>query len=203
MKLKPFKALALLYVASLLLATDCTCDCGEFRKYEVTYTEAKLSVWDTSKFQSKEVKGKVSKNSFGIGVNINHNEKGIAMFSSVKDNAYASFGIGMAWACDCVPPEYIINDPIASIQIRVTNTENQEEQDITANFATESYGGNGLSIKEVLEQHSNKEYFYGFNHRLDLIDALPIPTKAVFTLVVTLKSGKTFTQKTAEILFTS
>lgn len=200
MKRIPIKALLILYLAPLLMATDCgNCGCGDYREYNIVYKDVEFSVWDTSKFQDKEVEGVVSKNAFGIKIYVKYDQDGIAFSHKPKHTSHASFGIAYAWSCDCIAPEYHFPDPIKSIQIVATDTANQKEVDVTSNFTTRD-GEKNVTIPELLKEYkeSKREYL---SWQLDLTDATNIPNKAVFALTVTLDSGITFTQETAKIIF--
>jgi len=202
MKKIPIKTLLILYLAPLLMATDCgNCDCGDYSEYNIVYKGVEFSAWDTSKFQDKEVEGVVSKNAFGIELYVKYDRNGIALNHKPKHTSHASFGIAYAWSCSCVEPEYHFPDPIKSIQIVVTDTAIQKEVDVTSNF-TQRYGEKNVTIPELLKKYKESKRDY-LSWRLDLTDATNIPNKAVFALTVTLDSGKTFTQKTADIIFSN
>lgn len=98
-----------------------------------------------------------------------------------------------------ITPEYHFPDPIKSIQIVATDTANQKEVDITSNFTTR-YGDKNVAIPELLKEYKESKKGY-LSWQLDLTDATNIPNKAVFALTVTLDSGKTFMQKTTDIVF--
>ena len=200
MKKIPVKALLILYLAPLLMATDCgDCGCGDYREYNIVYKGVEFSAWDTSKFQDKEVEGVVSKNAFGIKIYVKYDQNGIAYNHKPKHTSHASFGIAYAWSCSCVEPEYHFPDPIKSIQIVATDTANQKKVDVTTNFATR-YGEKNVTIPELLKEYKESKRDY-LSWQLDLNDATDIPNKAVFALTVTLDSGKTFTQETEAITF--
>lgn len=200
MKLRPIQCLLVIYVVPLLMATDCgNCNCGDYREYNVVYKGVDFSVWDTSKFQDKEVAGEVSKNAFGIKIYMKYDQNGIALSQKPNHTSYASFGIAYAWSCSCITPEYHFPDPIKSIQIVATDTANQKEVDITSNFTTR-YGDKNVAIPELLKEYKESKKGY-LSWQLDLTDATNIPNKAVFALTVTLDSGKTFMQKTTDIVF--
>ena len=201
MKLKPINALFIIYFVPLLMATDCgDCGCYDYEEYNVVYKGAYFSVWDTSKFQPKEVEGEVSKNAFGIEIYVEHQQDEIVFIHNTKNTSYASFGIAYAWSCSCVPPEYYFPNPIKSIQITATDTANQSEIDVTEKFTTKNYGDKDVTIPELLEEYKNQKQEY-LSWRLDLTDTNDIPATATFTLTVTLDSSETFIQQTEEISF--
>lgn len=112
MKLKPIQCLLVIYVVPLLMATDCgNCNCGDYREYNVVYKGVDFSVWDTSKFQDKEVAGEVSKNAFGIKIYMKYDQNGIALSQKPNHTSYASFGIAYAWSCSLLPPNTIFQIP--------------------------------------------------------------------------------------------
>jgi hypothetical protein len=76
----------------------------------------------------------------------------------------------------------------------------QNEVDVTAHFTTNSYDDSALTVEALLEQYKEHKWSY-LNWQLDLTNSTDIPDTAVFTLVVTLESGITFTQQTDEISF--
>ena len=200
-KFTPLRALLLLYLAQFLMATDCTgCDCQGTTKYNVVYSDVELTAWDTSKFQNKIVEGTVSKNAFGIEISVHHDYDQIASFHKTNNTALtAGFGFAYAWSCDCVVEHYF-PDPIAFIRVGVTDVVTQNEIDITTHFTTNSYDDTALNIEALLEQYKEEKQSY-LNWQLDLTNTTDIPDSAVFTLVVTLESGITFTQQTDGISF--
>ena len=200
MKLKPIQALLIIYFVPLLMATDCgDCGCGDYREYNIEYKGVDFSVWDTSKFQPKEVEGEVSKNAFGIKIYVKQDQTGVAFNHKPKSTSYASFGIAYAWSCSCITPEYHYPDPIKSIQVTATDVATQKDIDVTDNF-TKRYGDKNVAIPELLKEYKESKQDY-LSWQLDLTDTTNIPDNAVFTLTVTLDSGKTFTQKTIDITF--
>jgi hypothetical protein len=201
MKFKPIHALLILYLAPLLMATDCgDCNCGDFREYNVIYNGVNFSAWDTSKFQNKVVDGVVSKNAFGVGLYVKYDQNGVAFIYKPKHISHASFGMAYAWSCSCVEPEYHFTDPIKSIEIKATDTTTQEMVDVTSNFTTRDYDDKDVTIPELLEQYIEQKQSY-LHWQLDLTNADNIPDKAIFTLTVTLDSGKAFSEQTKEIEF--
>ena len=183
------------------MATDCgDCGCGDYKEYNIVYKGVDFSVWDTSKFEAKAVDGAVSKNAFGIKVYVKYDQNGIAFNHKTKSTSYASFGIAYARSCDCAPPKNHFPDPVKSIQITATDTANQNDINVTEKFTTKNNGDKDLTITKLLENYKNQKQEY-LSWRLDLTDTTEIPATAIFTLTVTLDSGKTFTQQTEEISF--
>lgn len=199
MKFKPIHALLMLYIAPLLMATDCSCNCQD-ESYEIQYTGVEVTVWDTSKFQPKAVEGEVSKNAFGIEIYVEHQQDEIVFNRNTKNTSYASFGMAYAWSCDCVPPDYHFPDPLKSIQIIATDTANQNDIDVTEKFTTKNYDDKDVTIPELLEEYNNQKQQY-LHWRLDLTDTTDMPDNVIFTLTVTLDSSETFIQQTDEIIF--
>lgn len=201
-KFTPLRALLLLYVAQFLMATHCTggCDCQGITKYNVVYSDVELTAWDTSKFQNKIVESTASKNAFGIEISVHHDYDQIAFFHKTYNTALrAGFGFAYAWSCYC-DEEHYFPDPIASIRVDVMDVITQNEVDVTAHFTTNSYDDSALTVEALLEQYKEHKWSY-LNWQLDLTNSTDIPDTAVFTLVVTLESGITFTQQTDEISF--
>lgn len=201
MKFKPIHALLILYLAPLLMATDCgDCYCGDYNEYNIVYTGVEFSAWDTSKFQNREVEDQASKNAFGVELYVKHDRNGIALNHKPKHVSHASFGIAYAWSCSCIEATNHFPDPIKSIEIIATNTTTQEDMDVTTNFSTTYYDGKTIGIADLLVDYKNNKHDY-LNWQLDLVDSTNIPDKAIFTLIVTLDSGKVFSEQTNEISF--
>ena len=201
MKLKPIQLVLILYFVPLLMATDCGgCGCAEYDKYNIVYKGVDFSAWDTSKFEAKEVEGEVSKNAFGIKISVKQDEIGIAFNQKSNTTSYASFGIAYAWSCSCITPEYLCPDPIKTIQVTSTDIATKTVVNVTDKFTAKN-GDQGHTITTLLEDHKKQEYNYHIYWRLDLTDTTNIPETVIFTLTVSLDSGKTFTQETEAITF--
>lgn len=201
MKIKTINVLFIIYFVPLLMATHCgDCACDEYKAYNIVYKGVDFSVWDTSKFEAKAVDGAISKNAFGIKVYVKYDRNGIAFHHKTKSTSYASFGIAYARSCSCIPPKYHFPDPVKSIQITATDTANQNDINVTEKFSTKNNGGKDVTISDLLEDYKNQKQEY-LSWQLDLTDTTEIPFAAIFTLTVTLDSGKTFTQQTEEISF--
>ena len=200
-KFTPTKALLLLYVAQFLMATDCAgCNCHGITKSNVVYTGVEIVPWDTSKFRNKIVEGTASKNSFGVEIIVLHDFQEIAYRQNTNNNRLtAGFGFAYAWSCSCVT-EYEYPDPISSININVTDVATQNEVDVTANFTKYDYENTQITVDELLKEYNEQQHHY-LHWELDLTNTNDIPDTAVFTLVVMLESGITFTQQTDEINF--
>ncbi|MDG1823255.1 MAG: hypothetical protein P8H25_07795 [Flavobacteriaceae bacterium] len=200
MKRIPIKTLLVIHLAPLLMATDCGgCGCEDYSEYDIVYKGVEFSAWDTSKFQEIEVEGAAYKNAFGIKIYVKYDQNGIAFVRQSKHTSYASYGIAYAWSCSCITPKYHFPDPIKSIQIAATDTATQKEVDVTSNFTT-NYGDRHVTILELLQEYKTQKLDY-LSWQLDLTEKKNIPSNAVFTLTITLDSGKIFTQKTNDIIF--
>ena len=179
------------------LATSC-CDCELAKTFERKYNGLELKAWDTSRFQNVEVSDSPYKNAFGLTIYVEFELTQIAHF---KPNLnLSSFGFASAYAiysCDCLPDEYINVDPIHTIEITVTNTENQEVTDVTDNFSTYRYNGERLTISELFE---NRDDFHnGF--QIDMTEYDNIPNSSIFTVKIFLESGTELIEQTQEINF--
>ena len=134
------------------------------------YNGLELKAWNTSGFRSIEVEDSVYKNSFGFTP---------------------------AYACSCPYDEYINVDPITSIKITVTNSENQEVIDVTDNFLTYAYDGEQLTISELFENRA--DWHDGF--QMDMMEYDNIPNSSIFTVTIFLESGVELMERTQEIKF--
>ena len=178
------------------IATSCDpCDCDPARTFERTYNELELKAWDTSGFQNVEVSGTVNKNSFGLAVSVKFELNQIAYLKSRLD--FSSFGFVSAYACSCVPDEYIIVDPIESIVVTVTDTQFQDVIDVTANFTTYGFNGEQITISELFENRA--DWHDGF--QLDMTEYDNIPDASIFEVKIILASGTELIEQTQEINF--
>ena len=137
----------------------------------------------------------VNKNSFGLTVSVEFELNQIAYLKSRLD--FSSFGFASAYACSCVPDEYINVDPIEFIEIRVTDTQSQEITTVTANFATYDYNGEQITISELFENRA--DWHDGF--QLDMIEYDNIPDTSIFEVKIILESGTELIEQTQEINF--
>lgn len=200
-KFTPTKALLLLYVAQFLMATDCAgCNCHGITKSNVVCTGVEIAPWDTSKFRNKIVESTAIKNSFGVEIIVLHDFQEIAYRQNTNNNRLTEgFGFAYEWSCSC-NTEYEYPDPISSININVTDVVTQNEVDVTANFTKYDYENTQITVDELLKEHNEQQHHY-LHWELDLTNSNDIPDTAVFTLVVMLESGITFTQQRDEINF--
>ena len=185
----------LIYFVQFLVTSCDPCGCDPFRTFERVYNDLELKAWDTSRFRSVEVTNSVHKNSFGLTISVEFELNQIA-YLRPKLN-WNSFGFTSAYACSCTPDEYINVDPITSIEIRMTNSENQEVTDVTDNFSTYGYGGEQLTINELFKDRD--ESHDGF--RIDMTEYDNVPNSAIFTVKIFLESGIELIEKTQEINF--
>lgn len=192
---KKLLSLLLLYFFQFL-ATSCDpCDCSPSRTFERTYNGLELKAWDTAGFQNVEVSGNVNKNAFGLTVSVEFELHQIAYLKSRIN--FGSFGFTPAYACSCVPDEYINFDPIETIEIRVTDTQSLEISDVTANFTTNDYNGEQITISELFENRA--DWHDGF--RLDMTEYDNIPNTSIFEVKIILNSGTELIEQTQEINF--
>lgn len=198
MKRIPIKAILIVYMTPLLMATDCSCNCQD-ESYEIQYTGVEITAWDTSKFHNKLAEGEVSKNAFGINIHVEYEQNEIALQQPQKKTSFASFGIAYAWSCDCYY-NYSFPDPIMSIFITATDNVSQNEVDVTDAFIMTRYGGDSYTVSEVLEQYKTAEEAY-IHWEFDLVNTTVIPDEATFTVTITLDSGKTLTHESEFVTF--
>lgn len=193
---KKLISLLLIYFFQFL-ATSCdpSCYCDPARTFERTYNELELKAWDTSGFQNEEVSDTVNRNSFGLTVSVEFDLNQIAYLKSRLD--FSSFGFASAYACSCVPDEYINVDPIESIEIRVTDTQSLEITDVTTNFSTYDYNGEQIIISDFFENRAN----WNDGFQLDMTEYDNIPDSSIFEVKVILESGTELIEQTQEINF--
>ena len=186
------------------LATSCdTCDCSPAKTFEIINKSLDVKAWDTSGFNNEEIIVQpVNKNSFGMSILVEFEEKRIA-FSAPKINL-SGLGFSAAYACDCVLDNFINNDPVSSIQILATDTNNKEAIDVTNNFTTYRFEDK-ISVKEYLETRvindNNYYYFYNDIIQIDMTEYNDIPNSSIFTIKIILKSGTELIHETQEINF--
>jgi hypothetical protein len=185
------------------LATSCdACGCGPIKTYERLNKNLNIKSWDTSGFQNEEISEPVNKNSFGISIFVESELKQIS-FNKSRINI-SSLGFFSAYACSCAPDLYINNNPVVSIKIIGTNSDNKEDTDITNNFTTFDYFGQQISIKDFIENkeiNKNYEYYSDDYFQIDMTKYDDIPNSAVFTVMIILQSGEVLIEKTQEINF--
>ncbi|MGB2245051.1 MAG: hypothetical protein ACPH19_02845 [Flavobacteriaceae bacterium] len=191
------KGIALLVIYFFqFIATSCDpCSCVPAKTFERTYNGLELKAWDTSGFQNEEVSGTVNKNSFGLTVSVEFDLNQIAYLKSRLD--FSSFGFASAYACSCIPDEYINVDPIEFIEIRLTDTQSQEITDVTANFSTYDYNGKRITISDFFENRA--DWHDGF--QLYMTEYDNIPETSIFEVKIILKSGTELIEQTQEINF--
>lgn len=191
---KNFSALFLLYFLQFI-ATSCDpCSCDPYRTFERTYNGIELKAWDTSGFKNVEAFDVVHKNSFGLTFSVDIELNQIAYFKSIFD--LSSFGFTSAFACDCVPDEYININPVKSVIITVTDIQTQEIIDVTNNFKGYSYDDE-LTINELIEMNDGWHYSY----KIDMTEYNNIPNSSIFNIKIILESGTELTEQTQEINF--
>ena len=193
---KKITSIFLIYLVQFLV-TSCipSCGCEPFKTFERIYHDLELKAWDTSGFQIAEVTDSVHKNSFGLSISVVFELNQIA-YLKPKLN-WNSFGFTSAYACSCPPNEYINVDPITSIEIIVTNSENQEVTDVTDNFTTYGYDGEQLTIKELFKNRA--EWHDGF--QIDMTEYDNVPNSSIFIVKIFLESGIELIEQTQEINF--
>jgi len=184
-------AIILLYLLQFTIACD-PCDCPTPSTFERTYNDVSVKAWDTSGSTSKEIVGKVNKNAFGLTISVDFELEKVAHHKS-----HSSFGFGSAIACSCNPDEYINVDPIVSIEILVTNSENNETSTVTDFFKMYGYNGELATLAELFK--NREDWHDGF--QLDLVKYETIPDNSIFTVKAFLKSGILFSKQTKEINF--
>jgi hypothetical protein len=166
------------------------CDCPRSRTLEVTYRGVSLEAYNTSGFQNTLIKDSVFANAFGIQLSLDADFVEIAEYIITKP----TFAFASALSCDCVGDNYLYPDSVDLIQMLVTNIVTQEEKDITSAFGVFDYFTN--AYKPLTDPKTWQEGLW-----LDLVVFKEIPKSAIFTVIVTLKSGSKFTAQTETINF--
>jgi hypothetical protein len=166
------------------------CDCPRSRKLEVNYTGLTLKAYNTAGFQNTLANDTVFVNAFGLEFSLDANYVEIANRLEGKPN----FGFESAFACDCAGDNYIYSDSLDLVQLLVTNTATQEEKEVTSAFAVFDYFDN--AYKPLTDPTIWQDNLW-----LDLVAFKDIPKSAIFTVIVTLKSGVKFTAQTETINF--
>ncbi len=196
---KKLFSLVLIYFFQFLVTSCETCECETPKTYEQTYDSVEIKTWDTSGFQIEEATSNVNKNSFGITVNLSFNLKEIAHFKQKLDVLdFSALGFSKAYACSCVPDDFINKDPVKSIEITVTNTETEQITNVTDNFISYNFNGEKINVRNIF--NNNNSNFNG-SFQIELATNNNIPNTAVFTITVILESGNTLTESTPIINF--
>lgn len=194
-------SLFLLY-ALQFVATSCDiCDCGSLSIFEKTYTEIKLTTFNTAGFQSSFADNNIPKNAFGLEIFMEYDEKQIA--NKRYNFNLGSFGFNSAFACSCPDPDYLVTDPIAAIQIFVRRTLTNIDIEVTNNFTITDFRGNTLPFLTYFQNLNSEDDIYRSRDifRLDLSELSSIPDASIFTVNVTLESGKIISKTTNTITF--
>jgi hypothetical protein len=192
---KKFISLLLLCLFQFIVTSCNPCVCDPIKTFERINNGLELNAWDTSGFQNQEISDTVNKNSFGLTISVEFELNQIAYFKSKLN--FSSFGFASAYACSCVPDEYINVDPINSILITVTDSRNQETTEITNNFSTYDYNGEKITISQLFEIRA--DWHDGF--QLDMTEYDDIPDSSIFTVKIILQSGIELLEQTQEINF--
>ncbi len=190
---KKIISLFFLYLIQFIVTS---CDpCHEVRTYERKYNGLEVRTWDTSGFQTSAIDGTVNKNSFGLTLLVQSELNQIAYHQ--RKTSFSGFGFASAYAWSCPDDEYIIVDPIDSIEITVVNTENQKEIMVTDNFTTPGYDGEPITITELFEDRAEWHDSFQF----DLTEYDKVPNSSIFKIKVFLESGIELTQETEIVAF--
>lgn len=200
---KVIRSLFFLYAFQLLLSSCIIddCNCRPTKTYEISNTDLELQVYDTSGFNFSEINGTVSKNTFGIRLNLIYSFEQIASINS--KNSFSNLGFSSANACSCVNEfEFIYLNTIESIKIMVTDTVNQNTQDVTEDFEAFLFG-EALDLTDLSNlQNESDSYPNRFeNIELELNKTNSIPNSAIFTFEIVLSSGNKLTKQTEIINF--
>jgi hypothetical protein len=196
------KSLLCIYAVQLLLVSciEDDCKCRPRQTYETKVTDFDLKALDTSGFTASEINGTVFKNSFGIVLNVAYNVERIAKVES--KNSMSQFGFSAAYACSCVPNEFISLNKIDSIKITVTNPETQIATNVTENFKAFIYG-NDLNLTDFSHLHEDfQDYWNPFDViELELNSQNNIPNTAVFTIELILSEDENLIKESEVINF--
>jgi hypothetical protein len=196
------KSLLCIYAVQLLLVSciEDDCKCRPRQTYETKVTDFDLKALDTSGFTASEINGTVFKNSFGIVLNVAYNVERIAKVES--KNSMSQFGFSAAYACSCVPNEFISLNKIDSIKITVTDSETQIATDVTENFKAFIYG-NDLNLTDFSHLHEDfQDYWNPFDViELELNSQNNIPNTAVFTIELILSEDENLIKESEVINF--
>jgi hypothetical protein len=196
------KSLLCIYAVQLLLVSciEDDCKCRPRQTYETKVTDFDLKALDTSGFTASEINGTVFKNSFGIVLNVAYNVERIAKVES--KNSMSQFGFSAAYACSCVPNEFISLNKIDSIKITVTDSETQIATDVTENFKAFIYG-NELNLTDFSHLHEDfQDYWNPFDViELELNSQNNIPNTAVFTIELILSEDENLIKESEVINF--
>lgn len=191
---KKIIALFLLY-ALQFIATACSpCNC-ELEIYEKTYIGVQTTPYDTSGFQNTVSENNIPKNTFGLTIQLEFEQKQIAKHTNKLN--IGSFGFNSALACDCRPPEFVVDDPTVAIEILVTDVLQNNTQEVTKNFTVPNFQNEAIPFATFFQNRS--EWMDGF--QLDLSIVENIPDTAIFTVNVLLESGTILTKSTNTITF--
>lgn len=183
--------IALISIFTIQFLSSCVpCKCGDAVTYEVEYDGITVVPWDTAGFGLAEVTDSVYRNAFGLTLSVNFEPRKVSQIQS-------NFGFSGAYACDCVGDQFNFIDPIANVEIFMTDVSNDEQQDVTNLFGVYGYSGELISLAELF---ANREQWHdGF--QFELVEFDEIPTSVVFTVNVHLESGKVFSELTQQINF--
>ena len=192
----PHKALfvfALIFITQFICSCD-WCNCTQGKDREIIYEDVEIRAWNTAGFQSELVKDSVFKKAFGLSVSVDFTTTEISM---LKDETKGSFGFQNAMACDCFEGNRYYNDPMTNLKIFVKDSVSDKGRDVTSNFSAYGYHSDRVSIEELFA--SRADWHDGFQFDLTKTDS--IPNSAVFTVEVSLKSGKILSSETERIQF--
>ncbi len=181
-----------------ILASSCdSCNCDNAKTFVRTYTELELKAWDTSGFKNEELSSTVNKSNFGLSVAVLSELNQIAQLQLHTNLNLHGFGFAAAYACSCVPDEYINAEPIKSIEITVTNIETLEVINVTDNFSTYGYDNEKISISAFFDTIADWHDAF----QIDMTTSDNIPDVSIFTVKIILESGIELQKETQEINF--
>ena len=199
---KVIRSLLCIYAIQFLLVAciEDGCNCPPSNTYETRVIDFDIKTLDTSGFNTSEINGTVYKNSFGIVLNIAYNLERIAKIES--NNSMSQLGFSAAYACSCVPDEFISLNKIDSIKITVTIPETQTTKNVTENFKAFLYG-NEISLTEFISSQKNIYDYWNPNDTIELELDLKdnIPNKAIFNIEFILSDGENIVKESEVINF--
>lgn len=167
-------------------------------QYTVKYRDLTVQAVNTSGFQVSEITDTINKSFLGITLSLNY-DLVAHNFRSITSN------FNVLLACSpAQPPTPIDKDSIRSIEILVTDVQTSQTSNVSSHFETSNPLNNSrLTVDKLpavgttfFTKYRGNPYF-----RLSLVKYEAIPTSAIFTLNVYLKSGKKLIKQTKQINF--
>ncbi|NQX80871.1 MAG: hypothetical protein HRT66_02605 [Flavobacteriaceae bacterium] len=184
---KVLKSILVIYIVQIIFS------CGyDVTKIKIIHKSLYLNVTKDNKYTYAKSKCSFAINYFYLNIEVisEHETLSYINFNDL------SFQSSMAMLNGGPPPEYIVENPIMSIEIIVAGTRTDEQADVTDLFKL-THLDKEIFVSEI--QLIDKEF-------RDYLFVYPIkdsefPKYSKFIVKVHLKSGTVFTQETSEIEF--